>query len=70
MHIVYMCTRYAHSLMTDKKTDNITQGYNTFLFIASVIQSKITRLTRKQDQMTEQLKDEKAKVNQQKLQIF
>ena len=56
--------------MTYKKKDNITQGYNTFLVIASVIQSKITRLTRKQDQMTEQLKGEKAKVNQQKLQIF
>ena len=56
--------------MTYKKKDNITQSYNPFLFIASVIQSKITRLTGKQDQMTEKLKGEKAKVNQQKLQIF
>ena len=55
---------YAHSLMTYKKKDNITQSYNPFLFIASVIQSKITRLTGKQDQMTEKLKGEKAKVNQ------
>ena len=56
--------------MTYKKKDNITQSYNPFLFIASVIQSKITRITGKQDQMTEKLKGEKAKVNQQKLQIF
>lgn len=55
--------------MTYKKKDNTTQSYNPFLFIASVIQSKITRLTGKQDQMTEKLKGKKAKVNQQKLQI-
>ena len=46
------------------KKDNITQSYNPFLFIASVIQAKITRLTGKQDQMTEKLKGKKAKVNQ------
>ena len=56
--------------MTYKKRDNVIPSYDPFLFIASVIQSKITRLSGKQDQMTEKHKGKKAKGNKQKRQIF
>lgn len=45
--------------MTYKKKDNIIPSYNPFLFIASVIQSKVDFL--ENDQMTEKHKGEKQK---------